>query len=382
MPGILQFSNTGVSKLFPIPLERLHQRKGNTSTCRGNRCSLGLLCLHRDYCKRQRRESQCPSTHPAPVPEPSQLPRIKTSVRERSNDNTTGELQLPKASTAPKDLEQATTLAAQPESLPARISPAGAELIRDAARLCHSHAGAPSCARAPLQADRAEGAPAPPSTHGHPAHVSVHLLYRSPHRRQSGVERYSGAGSKPNSSRLSAARVARDGGENARRAAAEQGAKERRGTKIKGENKKSRKQYSKNSCSPGGRERSSVPALSRGTFLIVILSTYLRLQLAQGWVPAADTGPCSSCTGDGTTSALAGQTGRAFEMPGKPQFPATASPRAVGRDLPTGRDSSRFLLPAPPATRWNLWCSEAFTGKPALACCAFPLPVGQARWVG
>lgn len=70
-----------------------------------------------------------------------------------------------------------------------------------------------------------------PRPSGHPAHGAGHLLYRSPHRRQSGAGRYSGAGSKPNSSRLSAARVARDGRENAGRAAAEQGAKERRGKK-------------------------------------------------------------------------------------------------------------------------------------------------------
>lgn len=43
--------------------------------------------------------------------------------------------------------------------------------------------------------------------------------------------------------------------------------------KIKGENKKSRKQYSKNSCPPGGRALSAEPALSREALLI--LSTYL-----------------------------------------------------------------------------------------------------------
>ena len=57
--------------------------------------------------------------------------------------------------------------------------------------------------------------------------------------------------------------------------------------KIKAENKKSRKQYSKNSCRPGGKELSSVPALGRGAFLI-ILGTYL---LPTSW----DTGqPASS----------------------------------------------------------------------------------------
>lgn len=155
------------------------------------------------------------------------------------------------------------------------------------------------------------------------------------------------------------------------------------GKKIKGENKKSRKQYSKNSCSPGGRERSSVPALSRGTFLIVILSTYLRPQPAQGQVPAADTGPCSSCTGDGTTSALAGQILRAFEMPGKPQFPATASPRAMGSDLPMGSDRALGPCsphPAPPQLHAGIsGVPEAFTGKPALVCCAFPSPCGPSK---
>lgn len=153
-----------------------------------------------------------------------------------SNNNTTGELQLPKAFTAPNNSEQATTLAEQTMSLPAQeILPAATELKRDAAGLCRSHARAPRCAEAtaaPSARSACRGSASsdldPPGTR----HTFlVHLLYRSPHRRQSGVERYSGAGSKPNSSRLSAARVARDGGENARRAAAEQGAKERRGKK-------------------------------------------------------------------------------------------------------------------------------------------------------
>lgn len=73
--------------------------------------------------------------------------------------------------------------------------------------------------------------------------------------------------------------------------------------KIKRENKKSRRQYSKNSCSPGGREPSSVPALGRGAFLI--RSTYvLPASWGMGSQPAA--GPCSICSGGGHTFLLAG----------------------------------------------------------------------------
>lgn len=148
-------------------------------------------------------------------------------VLHPSNNNTSGELQTP-------ELSLHSTLAEPNGSLPAQqTSPAATELSRAAAGPRRGHARAPCCTEAtaapsarPACTGSARSDLDPPGTQ----HVFlVHLLYRSPHRRQSGAERYSGAGSKPNSSRLSAARVARDGGENARRAAAEQGAKERRG---------------------------------------------------------------------------------------------------------------------------------------------------------
>lgn len=93
-----------------------------------------------------------------------------------------------------------------------------------------------------------------------------HLLYRSPHRRQSGLECYSGEGSKPNSSRLWAAREASGSRDSARRAAAEQ-VRGREEEKIRVET------YSNNSCTPGGRELILQCDSGEGAF--PILNTYL-----------------------------------------------------------------------------------------------------------
>lgn len=125
----------------------------------------------------------------------------------------------------------------------------------------------------PLQGQLAEGAQAPTSTHRAPG---THFLYTYCIALLIGdrvelsaiVER--GVNPTPLVCRLP------EWPETAGRMQGEQqqSRKQRREEeKIKGENKKSRKQYSKNSCPPGGRELSSVPALSRGAFLI--LSIYL-----------------------------------------------------------------------------------------------------------
>lgn len=105
------------------------------------------VCIEITARGRENRVSTCPRpcvwfhVSPANSPESHQARKKSKAVNlaSSSNDNPTGELQLPKALTAPHHSEQTTAPA-----LPAQISPAATELTRVTAGLCCSHARAPT----------------------------------------------------------------------------------------------------------------------------------------------------------------------------------------------------------------------------------------------